>query len=54
MHPWDGAGPGFSTSSPGIRHESSEDGSARATLLLEEVVVREGIRVREINKEEGL
>src|SRR5437588_1552167 len=31
MYPWDGAGPQFSTSSPGIRHESSEDESARAT-----------------------
>jgi hypothetical protein len=37
----------------GILHESSEDESARATLLLEEVVVRDGIRVREISKEEG-
>src|SRR5438309_621791 len=31
MYPRDGAGPQFSTSSPGIRHESSEDESARAT-----------------------
>src|SRR5882672_1303513 len=31
MHPWDGAGPDFSTSSPGIWHESSEDESRRAS-----------------------
>src|SRR5438552_713202 len=31
MHPGDGAGPAFSTSSSGIRHESSEDEPARAT-----------------------
>jgi hypothetical protein len=35
---------------PGIRHESSEDESAWATLLLKEVVVREVIRVREIRR----
>ena len=29
MHPWDGPGTGFSTSSPGILHESSEDESER-------------------------
>jgi hypothetical protein len=49
LHPWDGAGPAFSTSATGIRHESYEDESARATLLLKEVVVREGIRVSEVS-----
>jgi hypothetical protein len=47
--PWDGAGHEFSTSSQEILQESSGDESAGATLLLNEVVVRQGIRVREIS-----
>src|SRR5207248_5783054 len=32
MHPWDGAAPEFSTSSPGIRHEGPEDELADSEL----------------------
>ena len=33
MHPWDGAGPEFSTSSPGIRQESDDSTSGARTAV---------------------
>src|SRR6266568_5553219 len=36
MHPWDGAGPEFSTSSPGIRQESDDSTSGARTAVPEQ------------------